>query len=1055
MKERNPSLNAWTLLAGAGAFVLYVLTLAPGFMPGESAFAVTQSLSDSLFPTFGHALWHSLVGALDALPFGGLYVKTGLFSAFTGAVVVMGILWFVCRIPLGKTPEEMRTPVSLPVRRAVAVGVAALVALFSPPLWFAATRPFPQMFGLACLLLIGVWTVATFRKRSPGMLQAAAVMWGWIGTEYATAWFFAPAFLAAVLYTGFDIRGRFRWGRNFKLAGWFLLGMAAGYLFVSLKVLFHAHAGQQGMHHLGDALLNTLRVQSSLLRQAAPARGGLLVFFLFGGPFLLVVMPKESRNMDARFGSMMLHAVCGIINGVMLFHPAISPWGMYELGQLRSFMVVPSAMLAVSSGYLAAYWLAVIQSPDSFWPEFLRIPRHGLRLLTAPALVVLFAVSTLLNILNLRDPELEAVNRHARAMAASLADADLYAGESGFNNLLRLELRRRGAHTRVIDLNPRLWSRAAYRNIVAEGFPDEPRLATLAGVGAGPLLIGLAAGEGGVERRFVLGDHPDFIYRAGKTPVPVPYGYVPRADPAAPGLRESARELRALWRNMDPSRLWDETDGNRRDRRGAALLAKFYASESRRANNLGVLLERRDLSDGALESYRLARRLMPSNLSALLNLSWHADDLPEPEREGIRTELADLLENIGESRFQQWRLAEAYGYISHPRAYVDRGMAWVVSGMPDMAVRDYQEALRRAPGAASLRLRLAFAHFSGRDLDAAEEEFAAVLEHRPESASALIGLARIYGLRGMTGEAEAYLSRARDAGVNQEVLYAEEVRLAAIAGDLDKAARLADQWIEERPNRLAPVLDRILIALQREEAEKADRLVETALGMSRPTPEERLRLARLLFLMGRTEQARSSLRSPRQSGAVGRQGLELELDMALRERDLEESQRIAGELLSIDPRHARANFVLGSIRLHQGRLTEAEAAYRASLRRETTPEVLNDLANLLLETRRPDEALETARRAVELKPGSPVALDTLAETLLELGRVDEAYGTILKALAAAPEVPVFQLTLARIHRAADRVERAREVAEGVFARQDELSPDNRRELRDLIDVLED
>jgi|GEM_PF-1797209 len=1046
-RSRRSAEATWIPAAGVAALVLYLLTLAPGFMPGESAFAVVQSLPDSLFPVFGHTLWHTLVRGLDALPAGSLWLKTGLLSAVTGALTVVGLLWIAFRIRLGDTPEEQHTPVPERIRRMVCMGVTLVTALFAPPLWFGATRPLPQMFGLACLALVGAWTLETFYRRSPAMLNAAAFLWGWIGTEYAAALFFTPFFLLAAGMTGFSAEGKFRWGRNLRLAFLFLAGAAAGYVWTSFHVLAHPHAELQGMTTWMEALRNALGVQKNLLMETAPLEGSLLVLFLFGGPFLLVVLPKGGGTLDVRFGSLLLHGACAVINGLMLFHPAYSPWGMYQGGNLGVFMVAPSAMLAVSSGYLSAYWLGVLFTYNPFLPRVYRWPRLVLRALVVPGLLVLFSVSTFLNLRNQRDPDLKTVNRRAREMAAALGAAEYYIGESGFNNVLKLEMRRLGVETEVIDTSPGLWARSGYRRIMAERVGERsPRLASLASIGAAPLIEGMATTLDGFGERVVLGDHPDLLFRAGLEALPVPYGYAGRETVGEDEAVASATRLHALWRAMEAGTAADTQGAGHR---GSAALRRFRAAESRRANNLGVVLERHDRVPEALESYRLARKLMPGNLSALLNLVYHGERLPEEEREALRGELNTVMAELGEGRFQQWRLSQAYGYIRHPFAYVERGMAWVVSGKPALAVREYREALRSAPDAAPLRLRLAFAHFADDDLESSEREYRRILEADPESKPALLGMSRIYALRGMPDEARQYLNRLRATGAPEEALYREEVALHMLAGETGAAERVVERWIKAAPDRMTPLLAAMSLAGREGDADRVRELQEKAMRVSSPEPMERLMLAEVLFARGETQEARVYLRPLLESGVHRVRALELLLNAAVRRRDRQEARQRVEQLLSADASHSRANYILGTLRYAEGDLSGAEAAFRASAESKPAAGPLNDLANVLLETGRAEEALPLIRRAVELEPQSPVARDTLAEILLALDRVEEAYEAQTETLALAPDRPAFQLTLARIHRAAGRDEAAARIGKDLLTRPDQLTPAQRRELREL------
>ncbi len=1039
-------------MVGLLVFLFYAVTRAPGFSPGESAFALLQALPDSMFPTFGQTLWHSIVRALDALPLGDLALKSSLFAAFTGAVSAAAVASIASRIPLGETPEELRSPVSARQARIFVVSIAVVTFVFSPPIWFASTRALPQMFGLMCLLVVSAWTLATFQKRSPWMLNVAAVLWGWLVTEYATAWFFLGFFALALLLSGFDVNGRFRWGRNLRLLLLLLLGAFLGYGWMSFSVLGHPHAELQEIRTLGEAWWNSLKVQKNLITQAAPLQGSLLVFFLFGGPLVWTFWPKQHGTLEVRIGSVMLHCACAVINGIMLFHPGVSPWGMYLEGRLGVFMVAPSAMLAISTGYICGYFRTVLAKYDPYLPPHLRIPKWILRLISLPVMLGVIGVSTLLNLRSQHDPDLREVNRLASAMAESIAPYEVYMGESGFNHVLKLLLHERNLATRVLDLNPALWQREAYRKIIASWFADRPRLAALAEIGPSPLLHAWAAEDPDFDSNVLLGDLPDLLFRAGRTPLSTAYGYIGRLE-----LREedvASEALFQLWESWGTPTLWGEEADERNRHRAAASLRVFFAAESRRANNHGVFLESKGRMEDARRAYRLARRLRSDNVSALLNLAHHLPELPEAEQAALNQEVEALVAGMGTKRHQQWRLAEVYGYVSHPLAHMERGLAWAVSGKPNLAAREYEEALRRAPGAEVLRLQLAQARLAGKDLDESEAEFLRVLEANPESMPAILGLSRVYALRGDTREALVYIGRLREMGAAPDILFREETAVLTMAGRLPEAAERAEAWIKAQPDSLKPMLARMVVALEAGQRDVFDDVLRRAELIPKPAAEDQLVLAQLVLSVGDAARVRSLLAPLLEEGGPLRvQAAEIALRSAVASREEEAAERWVRVILADQPGHAFANYIMGTLRYAQGRMREAESALRASVQTQPSPGALNDLAYLLLETGRPEEALGLADQSLALERRSPSTWDTRADILLRLGKLEEARASQSEALAIAPEHPPFQLTFARILSASGQTIPAREIVDRLLTDPSRLSPGQQTQLRELSERL--
>ena len=111
------------------------------------------------------------------------------------------------------------------------------------------------------------------------------------------------------------------------------------------------------------------------------------------------------------------------------------------------------------------------------------------------------------------------------------------------------------------------------------------------------------------------------------------------------------------------------------------------------------------------------------------------------------------------------------------------------------------------------------------------------------------------------------------------------------------------------------------------------------------------------------------------------------------------------EILARDPNHLLAWTNLGNAEMRLGRATAAEDAFRKAL--EIQPEAadtLNNLAWLLYEQKRHDEAEPLARRAAATKaPDAWTRLDTLARILAARGLCEEAKATFTRAIADVPE----------------------------------------------------
>ena len=106
-----------------------------------------------------------------------------------------------------------------------------------------------------------------------------------------------------------------------------------------------------------------------------------------------------------------------------------------------------------------------------------------------------------------------------------------------------------------------------------------------------------------------------------------------------------------------------------------------------------------------------------------------------------------------------------------------------------------------------------------------------------------------------------------------------------------------------------------------------------------------------------------------------------------------------------------------------GRLAEAEREYRTALELGAPPgkesAVRRNFAVMLLQAHRPPEAVEQARRAVELQ-ASPANHEALAFTLMQAGRLDDAVETLEAAVIAHPGDSSLQKRLAQLRNARAR-----------------------------------
>jgi tetratricopeptide (TPR) repeat protein len=150
-------------------------------------------------------------------------------------------------------------------------------------------------------------------------------------------------------------------------------------------------------------------------------------------------------------------------------------------------------------------------------------------------------------------------------------------------------------------------------------------------------------------------------------------------------------------------------------------------------------------------------------------------------------------------------------------------------------------------------------------------------------------------------------------------------------------------------------------------------------------------------------------------GGVGRGDDALSRAMfALNSQRPNEAERIAGEVLKADPRHARALHIFGCALLMQGRARDAIAPLETAARGRHDPEIDTQLAVALRQTGRHDDALSRLKRVTKRQPPYAVAFRELGSLLVEMERYDEAIEALGRGLEVAPMISDLSIQLGYI-----------------------------------------
>ena len=130
---------------------------------------------------------------------------------------------------------------------------------------------------------------------------------------------------------------------------------------------------------------------------------------------------------------------------------------------------------------------------------------------------------------------------------------------------------------------------------------------------------------------------------------------------------------------------------------------------------------------------------------------------------------------------------------------------------------------------------------------------------------------------------------------------------------------------------------------------------------------------------------------------------------------VDEAQRLYEEILAAQPGHAVATHYSGMIAWHRGDIALAEERMRASIAADATiADFHNNLALLLRDTGRVEEAIGALERAIALSPRWQDAHNNMGLALEAAGRWDEAIAAYRTAIEVQPAYAPARQNLARV-----------------------------------------
>jgi tetratricopeptide (TPR) repeat protein len=254
------------------------------------------------------------------------------------------------------------------------------------------------------------------------------------------------------------------------------------------------------------------------------------------------------------------------------------------------------------------------------------------------------------------------------------------------------------------------------------------------------------------------------------------------------------------------------------------------------------------------------------------------------------------------------------------------------------------------------------------------ESFLSALEHNPNDAAALAGLAEAYYWLAEYDQAQTYSQRALQLAAGDPAVISLAGRVAIGAGNMERAAQLFDRALEIEPNNVdarlgraelalargqtsqaLDSLDRALrvnpehqkallsIALVHEDAgrfEEAEAAIERALRVHRDEPITYLVAAEFELRRGRLERALQLVETARSTDPQNQAAVALEAELALRLGANERAVSLAEELIGFERANVLAWYLRAVALLELGRLEDALTSARTALVLEPTNETV-------------------------------------------------------------------------------------------------------------------
>ncbi|HRR33779.1 MAG TPA: tetratricopeptide repeat protein [Kiritimatiellia bacterium] len=946
--------------------------------------------------------------------------------------------------------------------------VSAIAFMFAVPVWQSATRLQYQSFNLLLVLSSASLLISYARTQWRIFLVVFALLQGIGVVESVTFIPLAPVFLVFLISVLWK-QGQLTLNRVAWMGLISAVGMGLYYLTAN-RFLGSQDAEALGFTSALDVMVAVWKAQLIELRSGLPRVNWLILLLTSIVPWLAALFASfRALNNERSWSQYILHLTLTVLVILGLCNAAISPWEILKpLGHLP---VWAYAMLAMTAGYLTAYWylLLKVERPRRGEATSVLTKQTGdwLGLIITYPLIAVVVLAAIINIMECRGSRGAFADRCAREILDRLGSRTWFVTDGTLDPHLLILARERGQELNLLclqnDMSPFYlkWMARQIENKKLFAPADLQRMKNALALGILPFIQDWFAMDKEIEKKVAVFGVPDFWYTAGMTPVPEYLFFGGARDIQVYQNTPLFNDYMTFWKEMDPvlaaSKKKNDSDPTVRHRLHLRRHMGFVA------NNLGVLLEDLGKEDDAFAVYtHVHNTIDPENISVLFNrfeMARRGAAVASASKEAIERELKDFVGNL-KHQYPLWSLSRYYGYVRSPELFARLGWGWALSGQTGAALAGVTRAINLLPTEQrnSAMQAMAAIYSLSDDKNKTAAVYQDMIKNDPDNRAAMLGLARLAVQEGALDKAKSWLKQAAQSGDTRGTLGVEWAVIHLMNNDLDRARLALQEATDLQPKNLQAWAMLAMVQLQQNQTDEVETVILPKMEKIAGTSDNYfIQITRAQTAMKKGDKFQRPARdaflraSMLRPDIAGVKDMILQLDIAMNDR--KNAELHARQVLRTNRKHALANYVMGSLRLQEGAYGEAEDFLRRSVETHASAAALNDLAEVLRRVRKFDEAEKHARAALALSPELYVAWETLAVILLESDKnLDEAEQAVRKSMDLFKEDLRVQITFARILLKKGEIERAREMLRKVKSRQSELSPFDQAELDRLSEA---